>query len=178
MKEKMPVLPLREPVGEPDVQEERENPKPKRDFLDFLHERKSTLENMISYMNGRDAVALADVAKKDRLIAQLKIVDEKIEWANGKIERGEWKHGGELPPEDAESLMGEFGDIPDFSEAEPEFSRGFGHEEGGIGKPVPRRMSRGDGRVMPVPDLSESDQKVGFGHPRAGKVDSDFMPQD
>ncbi len=65
-----------------------------------------------------------------------------------------------------------------FSEAVPEFSRGFGHVEGGIRRPILRRESRGDGQVMPVPDLAESDQKVGFGHPRAGKVDSDFMPQD
>lgn len=174
----MPVLPLRKPVGEPEVLKKQEGSKPKRDYLEFLHERKSTLENLISFMNGKTDTVLKDVAIKERLIAQLKKIEEKIDWANGKIERGEWKHGKEISSEEEESFMGEFGEIPEFSEAEPEFIRGFGHEEGGIGKPVPRRMSRGDGQIAPAPDLSERDLEVGFGHPRAAKVDSNFLPQD
>lgn len=73
---------------------------------------------------------------------------------------------------------GEWRDTENFFGHRSELTRGFGTVEGTVGSYVPRRDDRVDGQVMPAPDLAAKDQEIGFGHPRAHRVDPDFMPQD
>lgn len=135
--------------------------------IDELHVLKDSLRNLLNHKKER-GMSQEEIAPMEE---KLKTIGHAIRELEKDIENG--KDYGlrerKAKPEwsDPDHLFGH----------EPELTRGFGHEEGGIGKPVSRRDDRGDGRVEPKSDLTQGDQKLGFGHPRAHLVDSDFMPQ-
>lgn len=155
----------REKTRREQVGKNPENPL-RRLNIDELRSMQSSLENLIPYHDSKGA----SPAEIGVLEMRLKKVKEEIEVLEKDMMRSETlKERSRRAKGDFRLQEENFGD-------EIDLTRGFGHVEPNS-RPL-MRDARKDGRIGPKPDLHETDRKVGFGHPRAHLVDSDFMPQD